>query len=396
MLDHRLDHDVDIAEIAIVEGRANGRQNAAGLFRGQLPALHLLGEQLVGLAHAQCQRLVGDVFHDDGRAFRRALKCDASAHDAGAEHRRLLNVGSALHLRLRGFLEELVVEEQPYQRIGHRGLGQLGKRCRFNFERVVAALAGGFLDGLDGSHGRRIVLARLARNETFRGVEHHCLLDHVELERRFFLCTTRLPIVLAFVGLPDQRQGGVSELFRLDHRIHRPHRQCGLGLVLTGAGHPLDGVVGANQARQTHGAAKAGNDAQLGFGQADHGRFAHHPVIGGQRHFKAPAQRNPVDCGDAGTRQVFKSVEDLVGLTGPAGDVFFTAFEHLAELGDVGPDDENALGRRDDQSLELRRRNQGVGCRTQFAQGQLVELVDTFTLPVEAKFGDTALVHRQP
>ena len=205
--------------------------------------------------------------------------------------------------------------------------------------------------------------------------------------------------------------------------------QRGIRLDRLAAGDPLDGIVGADQARQAHGAAEAREQAQLGFRQTDLRGGAGHAIVGRQRHLEAAAQGDAVDDGDGRERQVLDRGEHLVGLDGPARDLFLGGLELAAELGDVGADDEDVLGAGHEQALEVAGLGQrfaagarihaagiadhadaargaglcdavaldvaGLGQRgaglAQFLDGSGVELVDRVVLAVKAQFGDTAV-----
>ena len=393
ILDHRLDDDVDVAEVAVVQRGADVREHVAGLFWRHLLALDHPGEQLVRLGHAQVQLLVLDVLHDDRRAAAGRLIGDATAHDSGAEHGGLLHRVRDLLVLLGFFLEELVVEEQADQRVGDRGLGEFREGRALDLQRIVAVLAGGLLHGLHGFDRRRVGLACLAGDEALRGFEGHHTFHHVQLERALLLGAPRLPVDLAVNGQLQHAVGGVAQFFRGDHRVHRVILQCAVSLHLLAAGDPLDGVVGTDQARQAHGAAKARDDSQLHFRLAHLGRGGHHPVVGGQRHFHAATQGKAVDGGDRGERQVLDGAEGLVGLVRPGSDCLFCAAEVLAKLGDVGADDEDVLGAGDQQAFELtvpRQRDPRLG---QLGHGPGIEFVDRLALAVEAQLGEVA---RQP
>ena len=60
-------------------------------------------------------------------------------------------------------------------------------------------------------------------------------------------------------------------LLRGNHCVDRADFQRVFGAVFLAGGDPLDGVVGTDQARQTHRAAEAWVDAQLDFRQTDFG-----------------------------------------------------------------------------------------------------------------------------
>src|SRR5690606_23318447 len=136
VFDNRFNNYVDILEVTVVQGRADGREHLAHPRAVDLLALQLLGEQLAGFAHAQVQRRVGDVLHDDRRALGGRLVGDTATHDAGTEYRGQVDVlGAFLDVVAIGFFHRLVGEEQANQRSRLRGLGNLGKTFRFGRDR---------------------------------------------------------------------------------------------------------------------------------------------------------------------------------------------------------------------------------------------------------------------
>jgi hypothetical protein len=97
------------------------------------------------------------------------------------------------------------------------------------------------------------------------------------------------------------------------------------------AGHHLQRLLGADDARQALRAAGAGQQAEVHFGQAALGRRHGHAVVAAQRHLEAAAERGAVDRGDDGL------VRSRSSCTSAS-----RAPRRLAELGDVGAGDEGA------------------------------------------------------
>src|SRR5690606_3903131 len=84
VLDHGLDHDVDIAEITVGHGRANGVERLGHLGRSHAALLDALAEQLGGLVQTHLDTLFADILHQDRSALGGGLVGDATTHDAGA------------------------------------------------------------------------------------------------------------------------------------------------------------------------------------------------------------------------------------------------------------------------------------------------------------------------
>src|SRR5690606_12318646 len=271
------------------------------------------------------------------------------------------------------------------------GLGQLDEAGGLDFQRLVAAEVGGLLDGLDRLDRSRVVRTGLTGDEALGGLEGHHLLDGVELDLFQLGLTLRLVVQLAGDGTLDQIQSGFLELVGLDHGVDGTHFQ-GIGsLVLLAGGDPLDGVVGTDHARQTHGAAEAPVDAQLDFRQADLGALGGNAVVTGQAHLETATQGDAVDGDHGRNGQVFEVVEDLVGFEVAGNQLFVGQLEVVDEFGDVGADDEYVFATGDDYALDRTVGLDGIHGLTQLGQGETVELVNGLTLEVEIQFDDAAL-----
>ena len=100
----------------------------------------------------------------------------------------------------------------------------------------------------------------------------------------------------------------------------------------------------AGQPRQALRAARARNDAELHFGQADPGRLRRDPVVAGQRDLAAAAERHAVERRDNRLVARLDQFDDL--RQGRLG-------HRLAELADVGAADEAAPAADDDDRADL-------------------------------------------
>ncbi len=88
-----------------------------------LAALKLLIEQLAGLADAQRQGFVVDIFHQYRHAFPCGLVRDTAAHNACAQHGGLLRGLDVLGQLFRLAFDILIVQEDAHQRAGFVGMG---------------------------------------------------------------------------------------------------------------------------------------------------------------------------------------------------------------------------------------------------------------------------------
>ena len=105
----------------------------------------------------------------------------------------------------------------------------------------------------------------------------------------------------------------------------------GLGRDMLAAGHHLQRLFDADDARQALGAAGAGQEADIDLRQAGLGRRDGDTIVRHQRHLQTPAQGGAVDRRDHRLGRVLDDVLDVLqGRTGHG----------LAELGDVGAGDE--------------------------------------------------------
>ncbi|VVN39745.1 hypothetical protein PS639_05288 [Pseudomonas fluorescens] len=310
-----------------------------------------------------------DVLHQDRRAFGSRLIRDTATHDAGAQYGSLLHVPGDFVVGLGLFLQLLIVQEQTDQALRSRGLGQFDETCSLDFQRLVATEVRGFLDGLDRFDRRRVVRASLACDETLGGFERHHLFDGVELELFQLRLTLGLVVEFAGDGALDQVQCGFQEFLRGDHGVDGTDFQCVFSAVFLAGGNPLDGVVGTDEARQTHRTAEARVDAQLDFRQADLGGIGHDAVVRRQAHFQTATQGDAIDRGDSRDIQVFEIAEDPVGFEVACHKLGIGQLEVLDKFGDVGADDEHVLATADDHTLDRSICLDGVHGLTQFVQG---------------------------
>ncbi len=285
----------------------------------------------------------------------------------------------------------MIAEEQADQALCNRGLGQFDEAGGLDFDGLVTAEVGGFLDGLDGFDRGRVVRAGLASHEGLAGFEGHHLLDGVELELVQLRLTLGLVVQLAGDGALDQVQGSFLQFLRSDDGIDRVHLEGVFGTVFLAGGNPLDGVVHTDQARQTHSTAEARVDAQLDFRQADLGGGGHDAIVGSHAHLETATQGDAVDGDHGGHAQVFEIAEDLVRFEVAGNQLFIGQLEVVDELGDVGTDDEHILAAGDDHALDRSVGLDGIDSLAQIVESEAIEFIDGLTLEVEIQFDDAAL-----
>ncbi len=86
IFDYRFDNNIYAIETGIIESRVDGRNDARQLQTADLAALQLFVQQLGRFGHAEVQRFIVDIFHDDRYAFPCRLVSDTAAHNARAQY----------------------------------------------------------------------------------------------------------------------------------------------------------------------------------------------------------------------------------------------------------------------------------------------------------------------
>ena len=195
------------------------------------------------------------------------------------------------------------------------------------------------------------------------------MFDCVELELFQLRLTLGLVVQLTTDGALDQVQGSCAQLVSGDHSINGTYFQSVFCAVFLAGGNPFNRVINADQAWQTHGAAKARVDTQLDFRQADLGAVSHDPEVGCQAHFQTAAQRDAIDGSDGRYVEVFEIAEDSVGFQVAGNQLGIRQFEVFNEFGDVGADDKHVFTAGNDDTLDRSICLDRIYCLTQFVQG---------------------------
>ena len=140
-------------------------------------------------------------------------------------------------------------------------------------------------------------------------------------------------------------QAGGGHVVTVHQLVHQTRCGSGLGRQVLAAEHQLGGGLHAHHARGTLGAAGAGQQAKVHFGQAQQRLGQCQAVVGRQRNFQATAQGGAVDGGHHQLGAGFNRVADLGQRGGHGG---------LAEFTDVGAGDEGLALTDDQQGLHGR------------------------------------------
>jgi hypothetical protein len=249
-------------------------------------------------------------------------------------------------------LEFLVVEKQPDQTGGSRGLGHFDETGGLDFDGLVAPEVSGFLDSLDRLDGRRVVRTRLAGHETLGGLKCHHLLDGIELD--LFKLGLALGLVVEFTAdRPAQQiERCFTQLVSCDHSVDRPYLEGLIAAIFLAGRDPLDRIVNADHPRQPHGTAKAGVDSELDFRQPDLRLARHDPVICSQGKLQPATQRDPIDGDQCRDRQVFEIAEDPIDFQVGSQQFGIGQLEVVNELSNVGTDNEDVLAATDQHALD--------------------------------------------
>ncbi len=276
-------------------------------------------------------------------------------------------------------LEALGEEEDADQVARGRRAGQLDHRAALGIQARADALAAAALPHVDQCVRRRIlVLARLARD----------LLGHLrrqQLARRPGVGGPRGGALLerAHRALERQRHGGVDQHRLVHDLVDQAQAARGAGRDGAAGEHQVHRRRRADQARQARTAAPAGEDAELGLGQADArgGIVGRHAIAAGQRDLGAAAHAEAMDGRHGRAGQFGQLLEHH--LATPDRVVDRAAAVELLELLQIGAGDEAAgLGRGDHHALG-RVDGQAFDDVAQLDQHVLREGVDRGILPVQ-------------
>ena len=327
VLEHGLDDQVAVGQRRQVQ---RGRQRGHALFHVVLRHAALGGGVLVVLADrrgAAVERGLLRFDHGHRDALVEEVHRDAAAHGAGADHAHLLHrprgraFGQAVDL---GGLA--LGEEHVALRLALHAADQLHELFALELLAFVEGQAGRRLDALDAGLGRLEaaeglgVLGAELGKQLGRGAGHRQV-AHL-LQR-------------ALLGQHLAREGdGRGAQFAFGRQfIDQPHRQRRLAAHRRTAGHHLQRLGRADDARQPLRAAGTGQQTELHFRQADSRRRHGHAVVAHQRGLEAAAERGAVDRRHQRFARGFHLVEQRMQRR---------ALRRLAELADVGTGNEGA------------------------------------------------------
>ena len=343
LLEHGLDDEVGILQIAIVE---RGGQQAHALLVLLLGELALLDLGLVVLAngrHAAIQGFLLGLQDRDGNARIQEVHGNAAAHGAGTDHAHGADLAHRCIARHVGDLGGGTLgHEQMAQRTRLGSHHQLHEGFALGHHAVVELLGRGVLDGFQAAQGRREVLGHAL---------HHGG-GKLEIGLALGMLAGQVTHTRQRADIGDlQRQGlglGLQRLGRSRHLaeqlLARQHGQHFAHHGLAADNHVECGFH-TQYTRQALGAAGAWQQAQLDLGQR-HGRAGGgNAVMASQRQLQPASHANAVNRGDHRLGRQVQLLDDRNQMRLAVG-IF------LAELGDIGSAGEGLAGAGNDDGLD--------------------------------------------
>ena len=240
-------------------------------------------------------------------AHRQPMPCapggDVAAHGAGADD---MDAGAGPFAVGKG-LHAFTQEKHAHQVLRCRGDDQARERGDFGFlhRRRIAAVR---LPQIDQCIGRRVVL---------RGRLGLCFLAHARgqqrprraaVEQRYRPARPR-GLQLAGGDVANRR---IHVTF-LRHRIHEAQRFCAPSPQGAPGQHHRHRFDRIDEARQPHGAAEPGVQAEQHLGEAEARVLGRDPIVAGERDFEPSAQTVAVNDGDRRHVEAIEPVDNVVG-----------------------------------------------------------------------------------
>ncbi|MNZ66335.1 hypothetical protein D3C78_845560 [compost metagenome] len=342
-LEHRLDHQVGVGQVGVVEGAGQQGHALLDLLLGQLAALGADLVVLADLRQAAIQRLALLLEQHHRHADVGEVHGDAAAHGAGADHRDLADraqrqggvdaghlaglalgeeqVAQGLGLRrVHGLLEQLLLAGQAdFQRLLAGDAYRLEGQVRGDLALPLTALAGGVVDE---EVGRQVGTRRGMRGGWLRRG------------------TCQNQFAGEGAGLVQQRLG------RGGQAVDQAQLEGAFGAQRLAGKDGFQSGFGADQARQALGAAGARQQAEGDFRHAQARLGLADAVAAGHGQLQAAAEGEAADRGDHRLGAAGQFDQQLGQGRGVEGGA--------AELGDVGAGAERQAAAVDDHGLDRR------------------------------------------
>ena len=354
------------SERGVVSGRRDARQQRVAITGLGAALGDLLVDHLLRMRLALVGAFLVAVDQHDVEAGAGRDVADAGAHEAGADHGDLLDLGRRHIRRTPRALVQLLHRQEQAADHRRRFLGAQHFRevTRLDAQRGVDRQLQALIDAAHDGARRRIIVVGLAAVDGVAGREHHHagLGEHRtarQLEALFVPGRDGLAAALdPVLGRLDQvgrRHDGVDQVERLG-LVDRDR------IALEQDRHR---VLRRHQARHALGAAGAREQADLDFGQAEasFGIFSRDAIVAGQRHLETAAERQPVDRGRPRLAAGFDAAQhqrEAAALLEQhlVGGFLALLLQHLGigdvhalEHGKIGAGAERFLARGDDDAL---------------------------------------------
>ena len=294
--EHRFDDQIAAGQIGIIGRRVDAIEDGLRLVSRGL----LFGEAISGVLLALVGGFLRGVEQHHFDAGLSRDHGDAGAHQAGAEHGDLLRWrGRHLFRAARALFGGLLGNEQAADHVGGLRIGDhLGEIFAFDADGGVHRQLGAFIHRAEDGARRVHVVAgihvrhRGAANENLReiGVERRCRpAGHLEI-----LGVPRLHTA-GRIGF-HPRLGTRHDLVRRGDFLRHAKAQGFLRAHVLALEQIHQRRLDAHQARQALGAARAGEQANHDFRQAqrDLGIVGNHAVMAGEDEFEPAAQRQAI------------------------------------------------------------------------------------------------------
>ena len=303
VLEHRLDDEVRVAEIVVVERRREQRHVLRDVGRARAALFRRALVVGADLRHAPVERAGIDLEQRDRNARRQEVHRDAAAHRAGADDRDALDRAHGVVSAHAGNARRRALgEERVAQRTRFRASAmQLQEQPPLVAQPLVERHRDRGRDRVDAFARRRIVLAPSRRRCCARTGSRRRRSDSRSRHR-----ADRLRVQSFGDDLARECQRG-----RRAHRVSTTASRSAVSGELRGgdaalAGHDhVERRLDADRARQPLRAAGARQQAELHLGQRQRGRGARDAVVASERQLQPAAHADAVDRRDHRLGAVF-------------------------------------------------------------------------------------------
>ena len=295
VFEHRLDDEVDVAEVRVGERRLEQRHARLELGRIELAFLDLTLVGLTDAGDALVERLLTDFQQSNGDTGVEEIDGDPRAHGAGTDH---CDRRDAARLDARGQTGDTprgaLGEEHMAKGSRHRAVHQLLEQTTLLGEACVDGACRAVLHRIDDRERRRIFfeggLGGVARKLAER------------LQVRFFHLA--VPCARQRLALAQRGRRGLGdgdrriEQIGLDHFVEqRRLREQGDRQRLARQ-HHVECALDADQTGQTLRTARTRQQAELHLRQADPGAGERNAMVAAHRELETAAERHAFDRGD--------------------------------------------------------------------------------------------------